>query len=374
MKAKKVAILMISATLTMGTAGAVSVLADPPAMGGEQFGGGPGGQDFSSEMPQAPSGQDFNDEMPQAPSEQDFNGEMPQAPSEQDFNSDASTDQSFNGEAPADQNSNSNTPQLPSGQVPNGQVPNGQTPGGQAPNGQPQDMQKPGSVVKITAIENGNATVEIRNMSEPTGKPEEMPTENTTENKTDLETKNYDFSSAEIVKESKGNRETASLSDITADSMVEIELNEDGTVKTVIIKERPDGQMPDGQAPNGQVPNGQAPSEQAPNGQAPETKNMVKVTSIDSSGVTVESRKMTSPEDQNFSEDSSETKKYDFSSAEIVKESNGKREAATLSDITTDSMIELELNDDGSVKTVIIREKPDGQIPNEQTINTSEGA
>jgi hypothetical protein len=37
-------------------------------------------------------------------------------------------------------------------------------------------------------------------------------------------------------------------------------------------------------------------------------------------------------------------------------------------------MIELELNDDGSLKTVIIRETPDGQIQNEQTINTSEGA
>ena len=57
MKAKKAAILMVSATLAMGTVGAVSVLADPPAMGGEQFGGGPGGQNFGGEMPQAPNGQ-----------------------------------------------------------------------------------------------------------------------------------------------------------------------------------------------------------------------------------------------------------------------------------------------------------------------------
>ena len=83
-----------------------------------------------------------------------------------------------------------------------------------------------------------------------------------TDEKTDLETKNYDFSSAEILKESNGKKEAATLSDITADSMVELELNEDGSVKTVIIKEKPDGQAPDGKAPNGQAPDNKASTNQ----------------------------------------------------------------------------------------------------------------
>jgi hypothetical protein len=56
MKAKKIAILLVSASLTMGTVGTMTVLADPPAM--------------SSEMPPAPEG-----EAPQAPER-----EAPQAP------------------------------------------------------------------------------------------------------------------------------------------------------------------------------------------------------------------------------------------------------------------------------------------------------
>ena len=67
-----------------------------------------------------------------------------------------------------------------------------------------------------------------------------------TSSETDLETKNYDFSTAEIVKESNGQRETASLNDITNDSMVELELNEDGSVKNVVIKEKP-AEMPNDQ-------------------------------------------------------------------------------------------------------------------------------
>ena len=190
MKSKKIAVLMISATLAMGTVGATAVLASPPAMGGEQFGGG-----------QGPSGPGFNGEVPQAPDGQSFNGEAPQAPD----------GQSFNGEAP-------------------------QAPNGQAPNGQPQCMPNSENMVKVTAIENGSATVEIRNMSNP----------GDTSSETDLETKNYDFSTAEIVKESNGQRETASLNDITNDSMVELELNEDGSVKNVVIKEKP-AEMPNDQ-------------------------------------------------------------------------------------------------------------------------------
>ena len=190
MKSKKIAVLMISATLAMGTVGATAVLASPPAMGGEQFGGG-----------QGPSGPGFNGEAPQAPDGQSFNGEAPQAPD----------GQSFNGEAP-------------------------QAPNGQAPNGQPQGMPNSENMVKVTAIENGSATVEIRNMSNP----------GDTSSETDLETKNYDFSTAEIVKESNGQRETASLNDITNDSMVELELNEDGSVKNVVIKEKP-AEMPNDQ-------------------------------------------------------------------------------------------------------------------------------
>ena len=177
MKSKKIAVLMISATLAMGTVGATAVLASPPAMGGEQFGGG-----------QGPSGPGFNGEAPQAPDGQSFNGEAPQAPN------------------------------------------------GQAPNGQPQGMPNSENMVKVTAIENGSATVEIRNMSNP----------GDTSSETDLETKNYDFSTAEIVKESNGQRETASLNDITNDSMVELELNEDGSVKNVVIKEKP-AEMPNDQ-------------------------------------------------------------------------------------------------------------------------------
>ena len=211
MKAKKVAILLVSTSLAMGTVGTMTVFADPPAMG--------------SEAPQASNG-----ETPQMPDAQNFNGEMPQAP---------------NGE----------TPQAPDGQAP--QVPNGEAPNDQnneapqAPNGE-----APTNIVKITAIENGNATVEIRNM---TGKPDEA---NSNEETSDAETKNYDFSSAEIVKESNGKKEAASLSDITADSMVELELNEDGSVKTVIIKEKPEGQAPDGKAPNGQAPDNKASTNQ----------------------------------------------------------------------------------------------------------------
>ena len=203
MKSKKIAVLMISATLAMGTVGATAVLASPPAMGGEQFGGGqgPSGPGFNGEAPQAPDGQSFNGEAPQAPDGQSFNGETPQAPD----------GQSFNGEAP-------------------------QAPNGQAPNGQPQGMPNSENMVKVTAIENGSATVEIRNMSNP----------GDTSSETDLETKNYDFSTAEIVKESNGQRETASLNDITNDSMVELELNEDGSVKNVVIKEKP-AEMPNDQ-------------------------------------------------------------------------------------------------------------------------------
>ena len=62
MKTKKVAIILVSASLAMGTVGTMTVFADPPAMG--------------SEMPQAPNG-----EAPQMPDAQNFNGEMPQAPS-----------------------------------------------------------------------------------------------------------------------------------------------------------------------------------------------------------------------------------------------------------------------------------------------------
>ena len=203
MKAKKVAILLVSTSLAMGTVGTMTVFADPPAMG--------------SEAPQASNG-----ETPQMPDAQNFNGEMPQAPS---------------GEAP----------QAPDGEAP--QAPNGEAP--QAPDGQ-----RPQNIVKITAIEDGNATVEIRNM---TGKPDEA---NSNEETSDAETKNYDFSSAEIVKESNGKKEAASLSDITADSMVELELNEDGSVKTVIIKEKPEGQAPDGKAPNGQAPDNKASTNQ----------------------------------------------------------------------------------------------------------------
>ena len=68
MKTKKVAIILVSASLAMGTVGTMTVFADPPAM--------------SSEMPQAPNG-----ETPQMPDAQNFNGEMPQAPG-QDFNGD----------------------------------------------------------------------------------------------------------------------------------------------------------------------------------------------------------------------------------------------------------------------------------------------
>ena len=56
MKAKKMAIFLISASLTMGIAGATAILADPPAMG--------------REIPQAPDG-----EAPQIPEV-----EVPQAP------------------------------------------------------------------------------------------------------------------------------------------------------------------------------------------------------------------------------------------------------------------------------------------------------
>ena len=216
MKAKKVAILLVSTSLAMGTLGAMTVFADPPATGSEM----PGGN-----APQMQDRQDFNGEMPQAPS-----GEAPQAP-------DGQAPQAPNGEAPNDQNNEA--PQAPNGQA-------SQAPDGQAPT----------NIVKITAIENGNATVEIRNM---TGKPDEA---NSNEETSDAETKNYDFSSAEIVKESNGKKEAASLSDITADSMVELELNEDGSVKTVIIKEKPEGQAPDGKAPNGQAPDNKASTNQ----------------------------------------------------------------------------------------------------------------
>ena len=184
MKAKKVAILLVSTSLAMGTVGTMTVFADPPAMGSEAP------QASNGETPQMPDAQNFNGEMPQAP-----NGETPQAP-------DGQAPQAPNGEAPNDQNNEA--PQAPNGEAPT-------------------------NIVKITAIENGNATVEIRNM---TGKPDEA---NSNEETSDAETKNYDFSSAEIVKESNGKKEAASLSDITADSMVELELNEDGSVKTVII-------------------------------------------------------------------------------------------------------------------------------------------
>jgi hypothetical protein len=228
MKTKKVAIILVSASLAMGTVGAMTVLADPPAMGSEMP------QAPSGEAPQAP-GQDFSGEKPQAP-----NGEAPQAP-EQDCNSekkqasDGQTPQAPNGEAP--QTSDGETPQAPDGQSP--QAPNGEAPNDQnneapqAPNGQASQApngEAPTNIVKITAIENGNATVEIRNM---TGKPEET---SSNEEPSNAETKNYDFSSAEILKESNGKKESASLSDITSDSMVELELNEDGSVKTVIIK------------------------------------------------------------------------------------------------------------------------------------------
>ena len=59
MKAKKVAILLVSTSLAMGTVGTMTVFADPPAMG--------------SEAPQASNG-----ETPQMPDAQNFNGEMPQ--------------------------------------------------------------------------------------------------------------------------------------------------------------------------------------------------------------------------------------------------------------------------------------------------------
>ena len=197
----------------------MTVFADPPAMGSEAP------QASNGETPQMPDAQNFNGEMPQAPS-----GEAPQAP-------DGQAPQAPNGEAPNDQNNEA--PQAPNGQA-------SQAPDGQAPT----------NIVKITAIENGNATVEIRNM---TGKPDEA---NSNEETSDAETKNYDFSSAEIVKESNGKKEAASLSDITADSMVELELNEDGSVKTVIIKEKPEGQAPDGKAPNGQAPDNKASTNQ----------------------------------------------------------------------------------------------------------------
>ena len=219
MKAKKVAILLVSTSLAMGTVGTKTVFADPPAMGSEAP------QASNGETPQMPDAQNFNGEMPQAP-----NGETPQAP-------DGQAPQAPNGEAPNDQNNEA--PQAPNGQA-------SQAPDGQAPT----------NIVKITAIENGNATVEIRNM---TGKPDEA---NSNEETSDAETKNYDFSSAEIVKESNGKKEAATLSDITADSMVELELNEDGSVKTVIIKEKPEGQAPDGKAPNGQAPDNKASTNQ----------------------------------------------------------------------------------------------------------------
>ena len=219
MKAKKVAILLVSTSLAMGTVGTMTVFADPPAMGSEAP------QASNGETPQMPDAQNFNGEMPQAPS-----GEAHQAP-------DGQAPQAPNGEAPNDQNNEA--PQAPNGQA-------SQAPDGQAPT----------NIVKITAIENGNATVEIRNM---TGKPDEA---NSNEETSDAETKNYDFSSAEIVKESNGKKEAASLSDITADSMVELELNEDGSVKTVIIKEKPEGQAPDGKAPNGQAPDNKASTNQ----------------------------------------------------------------------------------------------------------------
>ena len=219
MKAKKVAILLVSTSLAMGTVGTMTVFADPPAMGSEAP------QASNGETPQMPDAQNFNGEMPQAPS-----GEAPQAP-------DGQAPQAPNGEAPNDQNNEA--PQAPNGQA-------SQAPDGQAPT----------NIVKITAIENGNATVEIRNM---TGKPDEA---NSNEETSDAETKNYDFSSAEIVKESNGKKEAATLSDITADSMVELELNEDGSVKTVIIKEKPEGQAPDGKAPNGQAPDNKASTNQ----------------------------------------------------------------------------------------------------------------
>ena len=246
MKTKKVAIILVSASLAMGTVGTMTVFADPPAM--------------SSEMPQAPNGEALqapNGEAPQAPSgeaPQAQDGEAPQVPN-------GETPQAPNGEAP--QTSDGDSSQAPNGealQAPDGQAP--QAPDGeapQAPNGEaPQapDGQRPQNIVKITAIEDGNATVEIRNM---TGKPDEA---SSNEESSDAETKNYDFSSAEILKESNGKKESAQLSDITADSMVELELNEDGSVKTVIIKEKPEGQAPDGKAPDGQAPNGQKPEEQ----------------------------------------------------------------------------------------------------------------
>ena len=244
MKAKKVAILLVSTSLAMGTLGAMTVFADPPATGSEMPGGNApqmqDRQDFNGEMPQAPSG-----EAPQAPG-RDFSGAKPQA-------SGGQTPQVSNGEAP--QTSDDEVPQAPDGQAPQApdgeapQAPSGEAP--QAPDGQaPQapDGQTPSeqNIVKITAIEDGNATVEIRNM---TGKPDEA---TSSEEPSDAETKNYDFSSAEIVKESNGKKESASLSDITTDSMVELELNEDGSVKTVIIKEKPEGHAPDGLKPEGQ--------------------------------------------------------------------------------------------------------------------------
>ena len=280
MKAKKAAILMVSAALAMGTIGAVSTLASPPAMSNEQPGEMPREQGFNGEVPQAPNGQDFNGEAPQAPNGQDFNGEVPQAPNGQDFNGEApQTPDGATSQTPGMQPFEGEAPQAPNGQPSNGQeaqAPAGQEAQAQAPAGQSSNTpsqhgrmskgkhgnrQKQGNenVVKVTAIENGSATVESRELSEPAGKPGQTASNSTgtPDDKAGTKTKNYDFSSAEIVKDSQGKREAASLSDISSGSMVELELNEDGSVKTVVIKEKPDRQVPNGQAPKNAAP--QAP-------------------------------------------------------------------------------------------------------------------
>lgn len=243
-KSKKAAILMVSAALAIESIGAVSVFADPPAMSSEPSGDMPGGQDFGGEMPQAPDGQDFGGEIQQAPDGQAQNNGMQQAP--------------------------------------DGQMHKNPGPGMSGNRGK--------NFVKIKSIKNNKATVERRNMFDsnnppkneaspeapkdgmtPPEKPQgsdtadpettqgtdkpEMPegssTQSGQENEAPAadpgkgqeaelpETVEYDFSTAEIVKESNGKTESASLSDITADTMVELELNEDGTVKKVIIKEKP---------------------------------------------------------------------------------------------------------------------------------------
>ena len=389
MKAKKAAIFVVSATLAMSTVGAVSVLADPPAMSGAPSGemaGGqmPGGQFSNGQMPggqmpnsQAPQGQSTENQKPEGQASNSQTTEN-QAPNGQMPNSQATDGQSTDSQKTEDQAPNSQTTenQAPNGQMPSSQTMDGQTTDSQKPEGQTPDGKAPEmkDMVKVTVIQDGKVTVEIRNITNTSEKPEENASDDSA-----AETKEYDLSSAEILKESAGKTEKATLDDIKADSMLEFEFNEDGSVKTVIIREKPEGQIPDGQAPDGQAPNGQAPDGQAPNGQAPdgqapngqapEMKDMVKVTGISDGSISVEIRKIDASEKpgENTSEDSAaETKNYDLSSAEILKESAGKTEKASVSDIKADSMLEIEFNEDGSVKTVIIREKPEGQAPNSQ--------